>query len=264
VHHARSELLIHPTAIIDPTASIGSNVSIGPYTVIGRHVSIGDDCVIGPHVTLQGPTRLGRGNRIYQYASVGEEPQDKKFLGEETSLEIGDGNTIREFVTINRGTVQDKAVTRIGNDNWIMAYVHIAHDCVIGDRIVFANGASLAGHVQIGNDVILGGFTLVHQFCSIGQHAFTSMGSSIKQDVPPFVTVAGNPAEPHGINAEGLKRQGFNREEVQAARRAYRSLYKSGLRLEQAIHEIDGIAAEHGVIQVLADFLRTSTRGIVR
>jgi len=256
--------LIHPTALVDPAARLGANVRVGPYTLIGPDVDIGDDCVIGPHVTLRGPARLGRENRIYQYASVGEEPQDKKYGGEATCLEIGDRNTIREFVTIHRGTAQDRGVTTIGDDNWIMAYVHIAHDCVIGDRTVFANGASLAGHVLVDHDAILGGFTLVHQFCRVGAHAFTSMGSCVKQDVPPFVTVAGNPAQPHGINAEGLKRRNFGRTEIQAIRRAYRSVYKSGLRLEQAIENVAHIAEATPAVEPLLQFLRASERGIVR
>lgn len=264
MHHAGHVGLIHPTAVIDPAAELGANVSVGAYSVIGPGVEIGDDCEIGPHVTLCGPTRIGRENRIFQYASVGDAPQDKKYGGEDTRLEIGDRNTIREFVTINRGTVQDRGVTTIGDDNWIMAYVHVAHDCVIGDRIVFANGASLAGHVIVGDDVILGGFTLIHQFCHIGAHAFTSMGSSIKQDVPPYITVAGNPAEPHGINAEGLRRAGFAAAEIQALRRAYRSLYKAGLRLEQAIADMESMVAEYPSVGELSRFLRAASRGIVR
>lgn len=264
MHHAGSELLIHRTAIIDSDAQLGENVSVGPYSVIGAHVEVGDSCVIGPHVTLQGPTVLGRDSRIFQYASVGEAPQDKKYRDEPTSLEIGERNTIREFVTINRGTVQDKGTTRIGDDNWIMAYVHIAHDCTIGDRTVFANGASLAGHVDVGDDTILGGFTLVHQFCRLGAHAFTSMGSCIKQDVPPFVTVSGNPSHPHGINAEGLKRRGYGGEQIQTLRRAYRTLYKSGLRLEQAIAELEQLGMQSPEVMPLLMFLRASTRGIVR
>lgn len=264
MHDAGYVVLIHPTAIVDPAARLGANVRVGPYTLIGPDVEIGDDCIIGPHVTLRGPARLGRENRIYQYASVGEEPQDKKYGGEATRLEIGDRNTIREFVTIHRGTVQDRGVTTIGDDNWIMAYVHIAHDCVIADRTVFANAASLAGHVLVDHDAILGGFTLVHQFCRVGAHAFTSMGSCVKQDVPPFVTVSGNPAEPHGINTEGLKRRHFARIEIQAIRRAYRSVYKSGLRLEQAIENVAHIAEATPAVEPLLEFLRASERGIVR
>ncbi len=264
MHHAGCGLLIDPTAQVDPSATLGSNVRIGPYAIIGPNVTLGDDCEVGPHATVFGPTRIGRGTRIFQFASVGAEPQDKKFAGEDTRLEIGDRNTIREFVTINRGTAQDKGVTRIGNDNWIMAYVHIAHDCSVGDGIVFANGASLAGHVDVGDHAILGGFTLVHQFCAIGAHCFSSMGSCIKQDVPPFVTVAGNPAEPHGVNSEGMRRQGFPRAEVHALRRAYRLVYKAGLRLQPALEKLDEMTAEHATVAQLADFIRGSQRGIVR
>lgn len=264
MHDAGFVQLIHETAIIDPTARIGRNVSIGAYSVIGADVHIGDDCQIGPHVTIQGPTRMGAANRVYQYASIGADPQDKKYAGEETLLEIGQRNTFREFVTINRGTVQDNGVTRIGDDNWIMAYVHIAHDCLVGSRTVFANGASLAGHVRVADDVILGGFTLVHQFCRVGAHSFSSMGSAVKQDVPPFVTVSGNPAEPHGVNSEGLRRRGYSREAVQAVRRAYRVLYKQGLRLEQALEALRPMVREHEELQVLVDFLAEEGRGIVR
>lgn len=264
MHDAGFIHLIHETAVIDPAARIGRNVSIGAYSVIGADVWIGDDCVIGPHVTILGPTRMASGNRVYQYASIGADPQDKKYAGEETLLEIGERNTFREFVTVNRGTVQDNGVTRLGDDNWIMAYVHIAHDCQIGSRTVFANGASLAGHVRVADDVILGGFTLVHQFCRIGAHSFSSMGSAVKQDVPPFVTVAGNPAEPHGVNSEGLRRRGFSRDAVQAVRRAYRVLYKQGLRLEQALDALQPMAEEQPELQQLVAFLAEEGRGIVR
>lgn len=256
--------MIHPTAIVDPDARLADDVEVGPFTVIGPGVEIASGTTIGPHVTLRGPTRIGRDNRIFQYASVGEEPQDKKFGGEETRLEIGDRNTIREFVTLNRGTSQDRGVTSLGNDNWIMAYVHVAHDCVIGDRTVFANGSSLAGHVIVEDDVILGGFSLVHQFCHIGTHAFSAMGTTIKQDVPPFVTVAGNPAEPHGINVEGLRRQGFDAADIQALRRAYRSLYKAGLRLEQAVASMQEMAVAHPPVAELLRFIAGTQRGLVR
>ncbi|MCK8516384.1 acyl-ACP--UDP-N-acetylglucosamine O-acyltransferase [Methylonatrum kenyense] len=256
--------MIHPTAIIDPAASLADDVSVGPFTIIGPDVEIASGTTIGPHVTLRGPTRIGRQNRIFQYASIGDEPQDKKFKGEKTGLEIGDRNTIREFVTINRGTVQDRGLTSIGNDNWIMAYVHVAHDCVIGDRTVFANGSSLAGHVLVGDDAILGGFSLVHQFCNIGAHAFTAMGSTIKQDVPPFITVSGNPAVPHGVNAEGLRRRGFEPPDIQILRRAYRTLYKSGLRLEQAIDEIQPLARDCAAVGELLEFIASAKRGLVR
>ncbi|MCP1676158.1 UDP-N-acetylglucosamine acyltransferase [Natronocella acetinitrilica] len=256
--------MIHSTAIVDPTASLGEGVQVGPYSIIGPDVVIGDHCEIGPHVTLSGPTTIGRGNRIFQFASVGADPQDKKYAGEVTRLVIGDNNTIREFVTIHRGTAQDNGITRIGNDNWIMAYVHIAHDSLIGDRTVFANGASLAGHVSVDDDVILGGFTLVHQFCRIGCHSFTSMGSCIKQDVPPYVTVAGNPAEPHGINAEGLRRRGFGAETLRTLRNAYKTIYKQGLRLDQAIEQLEPASRQEAALTPLVDFLRQDGRGIVR
>lgn len=264
MHRAGCRILIDATARVDPSARLGNDVTIGPYSVIGPDVEIGDRCEIGPHATVYGPTRMGAENRIFQFASVGAEPQDKKFSGEETWLEMGDRNTVREFVTINRGTAQDKGVTRIGHDNWIMAYVHIAHDCIVGDRIVFANGASLAGHVDVEDDVILGGFSLIHQFCRIGAFSFSSMGSCIKQDVPPYVTVSGNPAEPFGINSEGLRRQGFSKQDVLALRRAYRAVYKSGLRLEPALERVREIAADHAPVERLAAFIGESRRGIVR
>ena len=264
MHDAGRFGLIHPSAIIDPAASLADDVAVGPFSIIGPEVEIGSGTTIGPHVTLRGPTRIGRDNRIFQYSSIGEQPQDKKYSGEKTRLEIGDRNTIREFVTINRGTAQDRGLTSIGNDNWIMAYVHVAHDCVIGDRTVFANGSSLAGHVLVGDDVILGGFSLVHQFCNIGAHAFTGMGSTVKQDVPPFITVSGNPAEPHGVNAEGLRRRGFDQPEIQVLRRAYRILYKSGLRLEQAVAQLQPLAEDCAAVGELLDFIASAKRGLVR
>ncbi|MBI5463203.1 MAG: acyl-ACP--UDP-N-acetylglucosamine O-acyltransferase, partial [Gammaproteobacteria bacterium] len=206
--------MIDPRAVIDPTAELADDVSVGPYAVIGPDVQIGAGTVIGPHAVINGPTRIGRNNHIFQFASVGDAPQDKKYKGEPTRLEIGDGNTIREFVTINRGTVQDEGVTRIGDDNWIMAYVHIAHDCQVGSHTIFANNASLAGHVRIEDYVILGGYTLVHQFCALGVHSFTAFSSGIAKDVPPYVMVGGFAAEPHGLNTEGLKRRGFAPETI--------------------------------------------------
>ncbi|MCB1569965.1 MAG: acyl-ACP--UDP-N-acetylglucosamine O-acyltransferase, partial [Xanthomonadales bacterium] len=204
--------MIHPSALIDPSAKIGSNVSIGAFSIIGQDVEIGDGTTIGPHVVIDGPTRIGRDNRIWQFASLGAAPQDKKFHGEQSRLEIGDRNVIREFVTFNRGTEEGSGVTRIGNDNWLMAYVHIAHDCVVGNNAIFSNASSLAGHVTVDDWVILGGFTLVHQFCQVGAHAFTAMGAIINRDVPPYVTVAGSFAEPKGINSEGLRRRGYSSE----------------------------------------------------
>jgi len=256
--------LIDPAAVIDPSAELARGVSIGPYSIIGPDVVIGADTTIGPHVVINGPTRIGRDNKIFQFASIGDAPQDKKYAGEPTRLEIGDRNTIREFVTINRGTVQDQGVTVLGSDNWIMAYVHIAHDCRIGDHTIFANNASLAGHVRIGDYVILGGFTLVHQFCSIGSHALTAFGSGISMDVPPYVTVGGSPARAHGLNMEGLRRRGFSPESRKALKRAYKTLYRESRTLEDALVQLKMQAAGNAEIAVLTDFLEQQTRGIVR
>lgn len=256
--------MIHPTAIVHPAARIGRNVRIGAYSLIGEHVEIGDDCDIGPHVVITGHTRIGKGNRIFQFASLGEVPQDKKYAGEPTRLEIGNGNTIREFCTFNSGTVQGLGVTRIGDDNWIMAYVHIAHDCVVGNHTVFANNASLAGHVTVGDYAILGGFTGVHQFCRIGAHVMTGIASVVRQDVPPYVTVSGNPAMPHGINSEGLRRRGFDATAISAIKRAYRLLYRTGLSLAEARAAIAAEAEAHPELTLLAEFLAVSGRGIIR
>jgi len=256
--------LIDPTAVIDPAAQLDSGVSIGPYSITGPDVVIGSGSIIGPHVVINGPTSIGRDNRIFQFASIGDAPQDKKYAGEATRLEIGDRNTIREFVTINRGTVQDEGVTVLGNDNWIMAYVHIAHDCRIGDHTIFANNASLAGHVRIFDHVILGGFTLVHQFCAIGSHALTAFGSGISKDVPPYVTVGGSPARAHGLNMEGLRRRGFSPESRMALKRAYRTLYRENRSLEDALAQLRQQAAGDANVAVLTEFLEQQTRGIVR
>jgi len=250
--------------VIDPAAQLESGVSIGPYSIIGPDVVIGAGSVIGPHVVINGPTSIGRDNRIFQFASIGDAPQDKKYAGEATRLEIGDRNTIREFVTINRGTVQDEGVTVLGNDNWIMAYVHIAHDCRIGNHTIFANNASLAGHVRIFDHVILGGFTLVHQFCAIGSHALTAFGSGISKDVPPYVTVGGSPARAHGLNMEGLRRRGFSPESRMALKRAYRTLYRENRSLEDALAQLTQQAAGDANVAVLTEFLEQQTRGIVR
>jgi UDP-N-acetylglucosamine acyltransferase len=256
---------IHPTARVDPGARLGENVTIGAYTIIGADVEIGDGTWIGPHVVINGPTRIGRENRIFQFASLGEMPQDKKYGGEATRLEIGDRNTIREFCTFNRGTVQDAGVTRIGNDNWIMAYVHIAHDCQVGNHTIFANNAQLAGHVHVGDWAILGGFTGVHQFVRVGAHCITGVGSVVLQDIPPYVMAAGNPAAPHGINSEGLKRRGFAPETIAAIKRAYKTVYRSGLKLDEAAAKI-AAEAQAGVAALapLAEFLATPGRGIIR
>ncbi len=256
--------MIHPTAIVHPGAGIGRNVRIGAYSLIGEHVEIGDDCDIGPHAVITGHTRIGRGNRIYQFVSLGDAPQDKKYAGEATRLEIGDGNTIREFCTFNTGTVQDQGVTRIGDHNWIMAYVHIAHDCVVGDHTIFANNATLAGHVIVDDYAILGGFTGVHQFCRIGAHVITGIASVVRQDIPPYITASGNPAAPYGINSEGLKRRGFSTDALGALKRAYKLLYRSGLSLAEARTAIETEAQTHPELKPLADFLAVSGRGIIR
>ena len=256
--------MIDATAVVDPGAELADGVVVGPYSIIGADVVIDSGTQIGPHVVIKGPTRIGRDNTIYQFASIGDAPQDKKYNGEPTRLEIGDRNTIREFVTVNRGTVQDEGVTRLGDDNWIMAYVHIAHDCQIGNQTIFANNASLAGHVTIGDHVILGGFTLVHQFCTLGAHSLTAFGSGISMDVPPYVTVGGSPAKPHGLNMEGLRRRGFSPEARKVLKQAYRTLYRENLSLQDAItrlhKQVDGCAE----LGVLVSFLENQTRGIVR
>ncbi len=256
--------MIDGRAIVDPSAQVAEDVHIGPYSIIGPGVEIGPGCHIGPHVVIKGPTRLGRGNKIYQFASIGDDPQDKKYAGEPTRLEIGDGNVIREFCTINRGTVQDQGLTRIGNDNWIMAYVHIAHDCVVGDHTILANNASLAGHVRVGDYAILGGFTLVHQFCRIGAHSFSGMNSVIAKDVLPYLMVAGHMAEARGLNSEGLKRRGFSSEALRALKQAYRIIFRSGHTLEEAKARLAPLAAEHGEVAAMLDFLAQAGRGIVR
>ncbi len=256
--------MIHPTAIVDPAAKIAANVEIGPYSIIGPDVEIGEHTVIGPHVVIKGHTRIGRENRIFQFSSLGEVPQDKKYAGEPTRLEIGDRNVIREFCTFNLGTAQDAGVTRIGDDNWIMAYVHIAHDCQVGNKTTFANNAQLAGHVVVEDWAILGGYTGVHQFCRVGAHVMTAVGTVVLQDVPPYLMAAGNTAQPYGINVEGLKRRGFTAESLSALKRAYRTLYKSGLLLEEAKIKLAEEAQTQPDVQRFVDFLAVSKRGIIR
>jgi len=256
--------VIHPAAIVHPGARLAPDVEVGAYALIGEHVEIGAGSRVGPHAVITGHTSVGRNNRIFQFVSLGEAPQDKKYGGEPTRLEIGDGNTIREFCTFNRGTAQDAGVTRLGSDNWIMAYVHLAHDCQIGSHTIFANNAQLAGHVHVGNHAILGGFTVVHQFCHIGAHSMTAMGTIVLQDLPPFVTASGNSAKPYGINSEGLKRRGFSADSIACIKRAYKTLYKAGLTLEDARRELAAQARECAELQPLLGFLDQSTRGIIR
>lgn len=256
--------LIHPTAIVDSNARLGNKVAVGAYSVIGEHVEIGDDSWIGPHVVINGHTRIGQGNRIFQFSSIGEMPQDKKYAGEPTRLEIGDRNTIREFCTLNCGTAQDAGVTRVGSDNWIMAYVHLAHDCQVGNNTIFANNAQLAGHVQVGDFAILGGFTVVHQFVRIGAHSLTAMGTILLQDLPPYVTAAGNTAKPYGINSEGLKRRGYRGDAIAALKRAYKLLYRSGVTLDEARSGMSVDAATHPELSLLVEFLAETSRGIIR
>ena len=256
--------MIHATAIVDSRAELASDVEVGPYSIIGPNVSIGPGTRIGAHVTIEGPTTIGSHNRVFQFASLGAAPQDKKYGGEATRLEIGDNNTIREFCTLNRGTAQDKGTTLIGNDNWIMAYVHIAHDCQVGNNTIFANNASLAGHVDIHDFAILGGFTLIHQFCKVGAHVITAVGSVVFKDIPPYVTAAGYDAAPHGINSEGLKRRGFSSERIAAIKRAYKTLYRSSLTLQEAKTALAAQRQQNPDVGLLADFLDTSNRGIVR
>ncbi|WP_374086566.1 acyl-ACP--UDP-N-acetylglucosamine O-acyltransferase [Methylomicrobium lacus] len=256
--------MIDPNSIIDKRAELSGDVTVGPYSVIGPDVKIDSGTVIGSHVVIKGPTSIGKDNRIFQFCSIGEDPQDKKYAAEVTRLEIGDRNTIREFATMHRGTVQDQGVTRIGSDNLFMAYTHVAHDCVIGDHVVMANGASLAGHVSLNSHAILGGFTLVHQFTKIGQHSFAAMGSAITQDVPPFVMVGGKPTKPHGINAVGMERNGFSPDDIRLIRKAYKIIYKMNLRLEEAIEEMLSLGHDNANLAELADFLRHVSRGILR
>lgn len=255
---------VHPTALVHPGARIAADVEIGAYTVVGEHVTIGEGTRIGHHCVIGGATRIGRDNAIASFVSLGGPPQDKKYGGELTGLEIGDGNTIREFCTFNTGTVQDVGITRLGNRNWIMAYVHLAHDCQVGNDTIFANNAQLAGHVHVGDFAILGGFTVVHQFVKIGAHSLTALGTILLQDLPPFVTASGNPAEAHGINAEGLRRRGFSAQAIEALRRAYKTLYRSGLALEQAKAALGLEAGDNAEVRLLCEFLAGVTRGIVR
>ncbi len=258
--------MIDDRAVVDARAELAADVQIGPFTLIGADVSIDAGTVIDSHCVIQGPTRIGRDNRIYSFAALGGDPQDKKYAGEPTELVLGDRNTIREYCTLNRGTAQDRGRTVLGNDNWIMAYVHVAHDCWLGDQTVLANAASLAGHVRVEDYAVLGGFTLVHQFCRVGAHAFTAMGTAVNRDVPPFVTVAGNPAKPHGINTEGLRRRGYSNAQLSELRQAYKTLYREGRRLDEAVAWLAAQTASPAAAALdhLVQFLQASERSIVR
>jgi UDP-N-acetylglucosamine acyltransferase len=256
--------LIHPTAIIDPEARLADDVQIGAYSIIGAHVSIDSGTVVGPHVVIEGHTRIGKNNRIFQFCSLGGEPQDKKYGGEPTALEIGDDNTIREFCTFSTGTVQGGGVTRVGSDNWVMAYVHIAHDCQVGSHTILANNAALAGHVTLGDWVILGGYTTVHQFVIVGEHAMTAFSTGVAQDVPPYVMAHGHRAGPAGINSEGMKRRGFDPEAVRNVRNAYKTLYRQGLSFDEARTQIVEQAGSHPELAPFTRFFALSERGIIR
>jgi UDP-N-acetylglucosamine acyltransferase len=256
--------VIHPQAIVHPGASIGRDVQIGAFSVIGEHVEIDAGTWIGPHVVINGPTRIGRDNRIFQFASVGEAPQDLKYAGEPTRLEIGDRNTIRECCTLSRGTAKGGGVTRVGNDNLFMAYAHVAHDCQVGSHTVFANSATLAGHVQVGDHAILGGLSAVHQFCKLGAHIMIGGGSIVLQDVPPYLLVQGNTAKAYGLNLRGLKRRGFSAEAIEALKDTYRTLYRSGLTVGAALEQLQALAQQHREVADFVAFIRSAERGIIR
>ncbi len=256
--------MIHPQAIIDPGARLGKDVQVGPFSVIGADVEIGDRTWIGPHAVINGPTRIGRQNKIYQFTSLGEAPQDLKYAGEPTRLEIGDRNIIREYATFSRGTATGKGVTRVGSDNLFMAYTHVAHDCEVGDHTVFANCASLGGHVSIGDHAILGGFTGVHQYCRVGAHSMIGVATVTFKDIPPYLLVYGNTARPYGLNLRGLRRRGFSEDSIDILKRAYKILYRSGLRVEEALEQLRGLEPDCPEVAALVAFVKTSERGIVR
>jgi len=256
--------MIHPSAIIDASATLASNVEVGPYSIIGPDVEIGEGTVIGPHVVIKGPTTIGRYNRIYQFATLGEECQDKKYAGESTRLVVGDNNVIRESCTLHRGTVQDEGLTKVGNDNLLMVNVHVAHDCVVGDHCVLANDTNLAGHVCVGDWAILGGSTQVHQFSRIGAHVMCGAGSVVLQDIPAYITCIGYPAKPHGINSEGLRRRGFDADSIRAVKAAYKTLYRKQLTLNEALQALDEAAEKNAAVALFRDSIKQSTRGIIR
>jgi UDP-N-acetylglucosamine acyltransferase len=256
--------MIDPRASVSPRAELAADVTVGPFTVIGDDVIIGPGTVIGPHAVINGPTRMGADNRVFQFASIGEAPQDKKYKGEPTRLEIGDRNVFRECCTINRGTTHGEGVTRLGSDGLYMAYTHVAHDCRIGDKVVLANCATMGGHVEIGDFVQLGGLSAIHQFCKIGAHAFVGGGAIVTRDVPPYVMIAGNPAEPHSVNSEGLKRRGFGPQQIRNIRNAYRILYRSELTLAAAVEQLTALARQQPELAIFVEFIGRSTRSLVR
>lgn len=266
-----SDTLIHPTAIIDPSAQLDSSVKVGPYAIIGANVQMNANCEVGAHCIVEGPSVIGTGNTFHPFGRIGGSPQDKKYAGEDTRLVIGNGNMFREYVTLNRGTVQDRGETTLGDDNWIMAYVHVAHDCIVGSHTILANTTNLAGHVQIGDWVILGGYTGVHQFCKVGAHAMTGVGSVVLHDLPPYVMASGDSASAHGLNSEGLRRRGFDKDRISALRKAYKLLYRNGLSLDDARSALERLITESGAdsqsatdLSLLTEFLAGATRGIVR
>lgn len=256
--------MIHATAVISPEAELAGDVEVGAYTIIGPRVQVGTGTTVGPHVVIKGPTVIGERNRIFQFASIGDDPQDKKYAGEDTRLVIGNGNTIREYCSINRGTAQDTGATRVGDDNWLMAYTHIAHDCRIGNDVIMSNNATLAGHVHVDDHAILSGFVAVHQFCRIGAHSFIGGLAGITRDVLPFMMVAGQPPEPRGINQEGLRRRGFSAEQIRNLREAYRILYRAGLRLAEAREQLAELAEGQPEVRVIVEFIDGSERSILR
>ena len=256
--------MIDPRALIAPDAVLGEGVEVGPYSIIGAGVRIGAGSWIGPHAVIVGPTTLGRDNKVFQFASVGDAPQDKKYRGEPTRLEVGDRNVFREFCSVNRGTAGGRGVTKIGDDNLFMAYSHVAHDCIVGSNCVMSNCTALAGHVELGDWVILSGYAGIHQFCKVGAHSFLANNAAVTRDVPPFMLVAGTPAEPKGVNSEGLKRRGFSPDQIASIRNAYRLLYRSGLKLATAIEQLRALAVNQPELLPFVQFLAVSERGIVR